>query len=1032
MTSNETRVPEQALASHERGAIAGVDPALDPTATPAPIAEPSPSPALTMGQELHNFVVQSVEPLPEIDGTAYVLRHQVSGTPLLWLANDDENKAFAIAFKTPPADDTGVFHILEHSVLCGSDKFPVKEPFVNLLKTSMQTFLNAMTFADKTVYPVASTNEQDLLNLMDVYMDAVLHPALYRKRAIFEQEGWHYELDAPDAPLRYNGVVLNEMKGALADPEDVCLQALSRALFPDTAYGFESGGNPRAIPQLSYESYLDTHARHYNLANAHVVLYGDLNVERELALLDEGYLSKAAPAAESAPNPLLEQAPVVNLDVVQAMDTTPENATVMVGYVLGSFRQRTRMLAADVLVDALMGSNEAPLKRALLDADLGSDVDAFLYDGLLQPYVVFELRGADEGVAERFRTVLEDTVRGFVENGLPRANVEASLESVSFSLREREFGYADGVALAVSAMTGWLYDEDMPTAYLRFEDALAELRTGLDTGYFEDLLRETILNSNHKAQVELRPLNEGEATPADEEIAELVRIKESLTPEQVQAVIDETAELHRLQGLADTPEQLATLPALTRRDLGEPRPEPQAILMEDTPLPCLYHPLPTNRINYAYHYFDLSHLTWDELPYATLIASLLGKMATRRHSAAELDTLIEEKLGRLTFQNIVHLDVEAGEATPRMVVGVSAIEENLLDMVRIPTEVWGSTLFDDVERIRTVLQQQKLNLEQSFVNAGNSYALGRAYAYTDAPSLLAQHFGGVDYYRFARDLLARFDDIADELPATLSGICKKIFVGPLSEGRGGVRHGVRNVFRHIAPLTSFTGTERACRHFWELGNLLGLPTPAKRGALALEVPEPQLLREAFIIPADICFVAKTDDGAHTQAAFSGAWQVAAQALNYGYLWDEVRVQGGAYGCNFRVKPDGGMGFSTYRDPNLDATLERLDRAGAWLAGFEPSEKEMTGYVVSTVATHDAPQKPRFVARRQDTDFLTHRDPRWRDLIRAQERMAEAGDVRSLAPALGRVAERSAVCVFGSRSIIESSTANLEIVDLFAE
>ena len=989
---------------------------------------------LSIGQHICAFVVQGVEPLPEIDGTAFVLRHEVSGTPLLWLANDDENKAFAIAFKTPPADDTGVFHILEHSVLCGSDKYPVKEPFVNLLKTSMQTFLNAMTFSDKTMYPVASTNEQDLLNLMDVYMDAVLHPALYRKRAIFEQEGWHYELDAPDEPLRYNGVVLNEMKGALADPEDVCLQALSRALFPDTAYGFESGGNPRAIPQLTYEGYLDTHARHYNLANAHIVLYGDLTIKRELAMLNEGYLSKAAdaPAAPGAPNPLEEQAPVVNLTAVQPMDTTPDNATVMVGYVLGSFRERTRMLAADVLVDALMGSNEAPLKRALLDADLGSDVDAFLFDGLLQPYVVFELRGAKPGAAARFRTLLEDSVRAFVEGGLPRINLEASLESVSFSLRERDFGYADGVALAVSAMTGWLYDEAMPTAYLRFEDALSELRAGLESGYFEALLRDAILESDHKAQVELVPLPEGEATPADEEIAELARIKEDLSPAQIDQVIAETQELHRLQAQPDTPEQLATLPALTRRDLGEPHPEAPARLMEGTPLPCLYHPLPTNRINYAYHYFDLSYLTWDELPWATLLASLLSKMPTKRHDAAELDTLIEARLGRLTFQNVVHLDEERGIATPRMVVGVSAIEENLLDMVRIPSEVWGETLFDDVERIRTVLQQQKLNLEQSFVNAGHTYALGRAYAYTDAPSLLAQHFGGVDYYRFVRGLLTHFDDVADELPTRLDTVHRAIFAGPQAVGRGGgACADMRGVFSHLCPLTSFTGSERDCQKFWELGFMLGL-APRTAGGLALKVPEPQNLREAFVVPTDVCFVGKADDGAHTGATYGGAWPVAAQALNYGYLWDEVRVQGGAYGCGFRVKPDGGMGYYTYRDPNLDATLERLDRAGVWLADFAPSEQEMTGYVVSTVATHDAPQKARLVARRQDTEFLTGRDPQWRDLIRAQERTCEASDIRPLAPALDRLAERDAVCVFGSRAILEKSQANLTIVDLFAE
>ena len=994
---------------------------------------------LTVGARLSGFVVTKVEPVPEIGGTAYVMRHEHSGTPLLWLANDDEQKAFSIAFKTPPVDDTGVFHILEHSVLCGSDKYPVKEPFVNLLKTSMQTFLNAMTFADKTIYPVASTNEQDLLNLMDVYLDAVLHPALYRKRAVFEQEGWHYELDDPEGELRYNGVVFNEMKGALSDPEDVAMNALGQALFPDTAYGFNSGGRPRAIPTLTYEGYLDTHARHYNLSNAHVVLYGDLHVERELELLDEGYLgAQARPVAAATlgrepgePNPLELQRPVVNLGAQTRMDTTPENACVMVGYVLGTFRERTRMLAADVLVDALMGSNEAPLKRALLDAGLGSDADAFLYDGLLQPYVVFELRGAKPGAADAFREALEGALATMAAQGIPRANLEASLESVSFSLREREFGYADGVALAVNAMNGWLYDEDMPCDYLRFEDALAELRAGLDTGLFETLVRERILECNHKAQVELKPLGEGETTPADEEEAELAAIKARMSPAELEACVRETQELHRMQAAPDTPEQLATLPALRREDIGEARREPAARLLDDAPLPCLYHELPTNRINYAYHYFDLSCLTWDELPWASLLASLLGKMATERHGAAELDTLIESRLGRLTFTTSVSQDVEGGEVTPRMVVGVSAIQENLPDMAQIPSEVWGTTRFDDVERIRTVLAQQKLGLEQSFATEGHTLALGRALSYTDRASLVGQRFGGVEYYRFVRGLLADFDERSGEIARTLCDVCRRVFAGPLASGVSPARPGVEAVLAHEAPLTSFTGTPDDCRRFWELGQTLGLAPAdeAGRPRHALEVPEPRALNEAFVIPSDICFVGKAAGAALTGATFTGALPVASQALNFGYLWDEVRVQGGAYGCGFRARHDGGMGYYTFRDPNLDATLARLDRAGSWLAGFEPDEKEMCGYVVSTVAQHDAPLKPRQVALRQDAELLTRRDAGWRDLVRAQELATCPDDLRAVAPALDRVAQAGAVCVFGGRDILEGSKAGLEVVDL---
>ena len=967
--------------------------------------------ALAPGARLNGFVVERVEELPEIDGHAYVLRHETSGTPLMWLANDDENKSFSITFKTPPADDTGVFHILEHSVLCGSDRYPAKEPFVNLLKTSMQTFLNALTFSDKTMYPVASTNERDLLNLMDVYLDAVFHPRLYSRRQIFEQEGWHYELE--DGALVYNGVVFNEMKGALADPDEVVLNGLNAALFPDTAYRFESGGNPRAIPTLTYESYLDTHARHYNAANARVVLYGDVSLVDELALLDERYLACARPAA-GAPNPLDPQRPVVDLSAVRTMATAPENAAVACGYVVGTWRDRLGCLAAEILTDALMGSNEAPLKRTLLEAGLGTDADAFVYDGLLQPYVVFELRGAqgpEAGAA--FQDLLEAELARYAREGVPRENVEAALEAAAFNLREREFGYADGVALAINAMSGWLYDDAMPCDYLHYEEALAALRAGLENGYWERYVHTVFVESAHKGRCALVPVEEGSADDvAAQEAAELAGHREGLTEADVARIEDEVAELRRIQDEPDAPEALATLPRLGVADVGDARPDPACEDVPDAPLPCLYHDIPTRQVDYAYHYFDLSCLTWDEIPYATLAASLLGKMGTARRSAAELDTLVEARLGRLTFSTTVHEDVLTGEATPRLVVGASALAENVADLACLPAEIWAETDFSDTERIRTVLAQQRLDSEQAFLGSGNAYALARALGYTNKASYLAQHFGNVDYYRFVRALLDAWDERARELPGILSDVCAR-------------------VFRRGADLHSFTGERADMARFWEAGATLLLDGDATPAPRRLTVPEPPQISEAFVVPTDICFVAKADSAAHADNAYSGLWPVAAQALNYDYLWNEVRVKGGAYGCGLRVATTGNLGFYTYRDPKLDASLERLDRAGAWLASWEPTAAEMEGYVVSTVASHDAPRRPRQVAQRQDVAHLVRRDPAWRAQVRAEELAATPEAIRPLAGALDRVAERDAVCVFGNREIIEGSAHAFQVVDLMA-
>ena len=425
---------------------------------------------LEQGQELHGFTVLTAEPLPEIDGDAYTLSHPVSGAKLLFLRNDDRNKAFSIAFRTPPADDTGVFHILEHSVLCGSEKFPVKEPFVNLLKTSMQTFLNAMTFGDKTLYPVASTNDQDLMNLADVYMDAVLHPDIYRKRQVFEQEGWHLEVaDAEQGQaetgrqLTYNGVVYNEMKGALSDSTSVLYDQLQASLFPDTPYAFESGGTPEAIPTLTYEHYLEEHERHYRLDNSYIVLYGNLDLDRMLAFLDERYLTPVAAEqakrrdqraaeglAELAPRTLPVQGPVRALGVRREMATAPENACMGLGWVIGHVRERTRIVATDILLDAIAGSNEAPLKRALLDSGIAGDVQSYLADSVQQPFAVLQVRDLGEDAAKRLRPAVDAELERLAAGGLDHALVEASISRAEFVMRERDFGMADGVALAMT------------------------------------------------------------------------------------------------------------------------------------------------------------------------------------------------------------------------------------------------------------------------------------------------------------------------------------------------------------------------------------------------------------------------------------------------------------------------------------------------------------------------------------------------------------------------------------------------------
>lgn len=1005
----------------------------DPRATAAALLVP--------GSTCHGFAVERCETVPELDSDAYVLRHTASGARLLYLACDDENKAFAIGFKTPPADSTGVFHILEHSVLCGSAKFPVKEPFVDLIKSSMQTFLNAMTYPDKTIYPVATTNEQDLYNLMDVYLDAVFNPAIYTKPTIFEQEGWHYELDLPEGAegegsssaslregtLRYNGVVFNEMKGALSDPMSVLDDAVNAALYPDTAYAHESGGDPRAIPALTYEQFLDTHARHYNPSNSYITLYGDLDVDLALAFLDERYLSQPSAASRRmdaavaagenpsalAPNPLDVQAPVTCEYKRVEMATTPENALVGLGLVLGSALDRKRTIAADILFEALLGSNEAPVKKAILAAGLGGNVVSYTAAESLQPYELIMLQNAQPGVARELRRVFQDACRDLCEHGVPRERLEAIISSNEYDLRQRDYGIADGVAIACDALSTWLYDDDAATLALKYGPVYEELRDELDGSYFEDLLRELVLENDHMALVELVPVDAAEGAEGAE-AAELAAKRDAMTDAELVDVVERTAVLRAAQEAEDTPEAKATLPRLRVSDIGEARPEPPLVVDTTAPIPCLRHGIPTNRLAYAMQYFDLSCVAFEDLPYVTLLCRLLKQLPTSEHSAEELDNLLAGKLGFLSFTTEVMTQPDVDGVRPYLLVSAGALSEKINALASLPREVWSSTLLldADADRVRDVLTQIRIGLEQGFINNGHSAALGRAMSYSSPSAVVREQLSGVDFYLFLRDLLDHFDERLDDLRAKLAELAGRIFVAD-------------------GCLASFTGSDEDFNAYWAAAGDLGLGAGdgADAGRDALVVPTPRDRHDAFVIPSDICFAASACDPRRLGLDVTGAWAVAANALSYDYLWNEIRVKGGAYGCGFRAAGERQAAFYTYRDPAIDPSIERVARAGEWLGSFEPDEAAFEGFIVSCVSGMDAPVKPYALTKRRNTTYLAGLDPHAREERRAQMLAATPGELRSLGADVARIAAESPTCVFGGRDVIAKSNAGFNVVDL---
>ena len=961
----------------------------------------------------HGFTAVKSEPVSEVEGTVHLMHHTASGARLMFIENDDANKAFSITFKTPAADDTGVFHILEHSVLCGSEKFPVKEPFVNLLKTSMQTFLNAMTFPDKTMYPVASTNEQDLVNLMDVYLDAVFHPDIYRRPVIFQQEGWHRELEGEgeDARLVVNGVVYNEMKGALSEPDSVLYDGLSAALFPDTTYRFESGGTPAAIPTLTYEGFLENHRRHYRPDNAYIILYGNLDADRFLGFLDERYLAPLA-AKECGPldiNPLGLQAPVAPAPVVVPMATAPENACAAVGFVIGRAAERERIVAADILMDAIMGANESPLKRALLDAGIADDAIGYVADSVAQPFAVVSLRGARPGAAEKLRAIVEAEARRLAEGGLDRELVRAALSHAEFVMRERNFGYPDGVVLAMSAMAGWLYSDDDPAAYLRFEDVFASLREKVEEGYFEALLRELFLDNDHRACAEVVPAESDEAAEEAEAAGEREAAAE-LTEDETASIREAVRALREAQEAPDAPEALEKLPQLSRADIGEAPAEAMWEVGECGPWCLIRHHLPCRGIAYAYRYFAMDGLAFDELPYATVLACVLGKLDTARHTAAELDTLIQAHLGNLGFAVEVHEDAEDRERIrPMFVMGSSALDEEVPWAARLAEEVLRETDFADTERIRDILGQRRIAMEQAFASAGHSAAMARVASYYLSAGVVREALSGVGFYRFLKELLAHFDERAGELAAKLADLAARLFTD------GGCT-------------LSFGGSEEALDAYREAS----APFGGVAGARVLTVPAPEDKHEAFVVASDVTYTACGWDRRLLGEPYGGTWLLASRILSYDFLWTEVRVKGGAYGAGFQTTRSGSSRFYSYRDPRIDETVERFRTAGDWLAGvFSPTESEMDGYVVSTVASLDAPAKARELLRRQDGLYFSGATLADRARVREEVRAARTEDVRALAPSVDAIAGAGCVCAFGNGEVIRASGEDFNVVDLLA-
>ena len=962
-------------------------------------------------QIIHGFTVQSVRPLPELEAQMFQMEHEMSGARLVWLDRKEENKTFAIAFRTLPEDDTGVFHILEHSVLCGSDRYPVKEPFVELMKSSLQTFLNAFTFPDKTMYPVCSRNDKDFANLVRVYMDAVLHPAIYHKPEIFRQEGWHYELKPEQAGPTYKGVVFNEMKGAYAGPDARLCHELDRQLFPDTSYRFESGGHPAHIPELTYEQFLDAHRRFYAPSNSYIYLDGQMNLDEILSILDGEFL-KDFDRRDDQPQ-FVRQAPVKSGLTRAYYEISPDEpregkARLAWDCVVGEITAcREEGMALHALADALCGGSEAPLKRRLLSEGLAQDVIMDGIPAVFQTYVMLEAVNMDENRVDEVENAIREELERLVREGLDHEQLSATLANLEFQQRERDYGrMPQGLGMGLDVMASWLYGGD-PAANLEVGELFASLNKKLEEGWFEELLERVFLKNDHLCRVLLIPSATLGDEERSEEAARLKAAQASWTEADEAELRAQQAALDAWQTSEDTPEALAKLPALRLSDIPA---KPEDIPTEEGKLggvPALRHALPTGGIGYVNLYFDAGDLTGEQLSRASLLCALLGELNTAHYTGAQLQKLQRSLTGSLSFKaEDPYGNIHRPEDWRMFLcVSFSAVEAKLEKAAALVSEILTGTLFDDHRRIRELLRQCAIQAEQTVSEAGHICAITRVSAGQWVGGAVAEHTRGVSYCRWLKETEKAFEERGAALAEELKALCAKLF----TTGRLTV---------------SVTGAEDAACAALEKALLAALPR-SERVELLCGVKPWGVRREGIVIPSDVSYAALGGDLVTPEAPYAGDLQVMGQALSLAYLWNAVRVQGGAYGVGLNIGDTGSACFWSFRDPGAARSLGCYRQAADFLEQFAAAQPDLTGMITGTVAKSDPLLLPGKKGKAADGLFfkgVTYADRcqrREEVLAAAPEKLAERAE------ALRKLGESGGVCVIGSRKLVDACGGELE-------
>lgn len=965
--------------------------------------------------DLAEYEILDEHRVEDVQSDGFILRHKKSGARIAILSNNDDNKVFYIGFRTPPEDETGVPHIIEHTTLCGSKKFPVKDPFIELAKGSLNTFLNAMTYPDKTVYPVASCNDQDFKNLMDVYLDAVFNPNITKYEEIFKQEGWHYELTGKDDELKINGVVYNEMKGAYSSPDEVLSSQIYRSLFPDNTYSKDSGGNPEYIPKLTYEAYLDFYHKYYHPSNSYIYLYGDMDVVERLEWLDKEYLSLydyKKVNSEINKQPAFDEIKNVEAQYSITMDDSQENKTYLsYNRVVGDSLDEMLYQAFDVLDYALVSSPGAPVKQALIDAGIGDDVYGSYDAGILQPVFSFVAKNANASQADEFESIIENTLKEVVKTGINKEALLAGINSSEFKFREADFGqFPKGLLFGLNCLDSWLFDDMKPFIHLECLGTFAKLRKAVDTDYFEKLIQEYLLDNTHGSSVTVKP-KRGLGNEREEALAkELSNYKASLSDEEIKKLIEDTEHLKKYQEEPSSDEDLRKLPMLTRADIKKNAMPFSNIEDELLDVKVVRHDIESNGIDYISFLFDAGDFAQSELGYLGFFTNALGLVSTEKYSYTDLANATNIYTGGISTGTASHPDIkDRNNFVFKFEVKLKVLEKNLDKALELMEQMLLTSDFTDTKRLGELVAQIKARLQANLSSSGHLVAAMRSMSSFSRYALYQDELKGIAFYRSICHIEKELSESPKSVSDKLAAIAKKLFA--------------RNRM-----LISFTGNNEA------YGNakpslekvIAGFDKMSAIGNQA-EVHF-NTAKEAFIDASQIQYVAKTGDFICEGYEYTGALRLLRIILSYDYLWINVRVKGGAYGCMNTFLRSGESYFVSYRDPNLSDTLDVYDKIPEYIKSFSPDERDMTKYIIGTFSALDTPMNPEAKGSRSLSAYLEGITYEQIQKERNEILNAQPEDIRRLADLVEAVLKKDSICVIGNENMIKESAGLFENVE----